>query len=191
MKTNRVAEYPIHEMILNRWSARAMSGEPLSNDEFMRLFEAARWAPSSRNNQLWRFIYARKGDGAWNVLLELLAENNQRWCKKADVLVVIVSRKIEADGSPNRTHSFSAGSAFENLALQGTVLNLVVHPMGGFDHHRARTELDIPDDWEVDVMVAIGKPGDINMLDEKLRAREMPSQRKPLHEFLMEGRFRH
>jgi nitroreductase len=185
----RNSEYPIDELFIKRWSPRAMSGEALTDEEFMTLFEAARWAPSSRNNQLWRFIYARKGDSSWETFLHFLAESNQKWCQHAHALVVVVSRRILADGSENRTHSFSAGSAFENLALQGTLMNIVIHPMGGFDHEKAKIALEVPDDWVVDIMIAIGKPGDVNNLDESLRAREIPSGRNPLKEFLMKGKF--
>jgi nitroreductase len=187
---HRIPEQPIDELFLKRWSRRAMSGEPLTQEGLLTLFEAARWAPSSRNDQSWRFIYAKKDTASWETLLHLLAEGNRRWCQRASVLVVMISRKTHADGSENQTHAFSAGAAFENLALQGALLDLVIHPMGGFDHERARTALAVPDGWGINAMIAIGKPGDINDLDEKLRARETPSGRNPLQGFLMEGVFR-
>ena len=112
-KTNRKAAYPIHELILNRWSPRAMSGESISDAELMSLFEAARWAPSSYNSQPWRFIYAKRDTAAWDPLYNLMVQFNKDWTKNAAVLMVIVSRDtFEYNGKPSITHSFCTGSAW-------------------------------------------------------------------------------
>lgn len=189
-KINRVAQYPIEDLILNRWSPRAFSGELLTNRELMSLFEAARWAPSSYNNQPWRFIYAQRGTPAWDIFFNLMVEFNKSWTHNAAVLVVIVSHNIfEFNGKPSRTHSFDTGSAWQNLALQGTAMGLVVHGMEGFDYDRAKAELNIPDDYTVEAMCAIGKPGSIDELPEALRAKEVPSGRKELSKLIFEGSF--
>jgi nitroreductase len=86
----RKSEYKINKMILNRWSPRAMSGEELSEEEIMPLFEAARWAPSSYNNQHWRFVYAKKNTQYWDKLFDLLGDFNKQWCKNAAVLVLVI-----------------------------------------------------------------------------------------------------
>jgi nitroreductase len=187
----RKTEFPIDDIFIKRWSPRAMSGEEIAEDELMKLFEAARWAPSSLNEQPWRFIYARKNTAYWNMFYGFVSESNQRWCKTAGVLVVIASKnKLTKYDADNRTHSFSAGSAFENLALQGTLMDLVVHPFGGFDEAKAAKELGIPHEYFVDAMIAIGRPGNIEDLEERDRVREFPSDRKKLKEIVMEGKFR-
>lgn len=188
---NRKPTYPISSFILNRWSPRAMSGEEITQDELMSLFEAARWAPSSYNNQPWRFIYARRNTPAWEKLFNLMVEFNQSWTKNAAVLVLIVSAKnFDHNGEPNNTHSFDAGSAWENLALEAEMRNLVTHGMAGFDYDKARTELNIPEDFQVEALIAIGKKGKVQDLPEMLQDKEKPSDRKPLSEIVMEGEFR-
>jgi nitroreductase len=187
---HRSADHPIEPIFLRRWSPRAMTGEPLSPEELMTLFEAARWAPSTYNEQEWRFLYARNGAAHWPVFLGLLMEANQVWCRNAAVLVVVLSHKVfERNGKPNPVHTFDSGAAFENLALQGGMMGLVVHGMAGFDRARARRELNVPDDYDVEAMIALGRPGRLEDLPEELRAREVPSGRKPLAEIICEGPF--
>ena len=186
----RQARQPISSLFVNRWSPRAMSGEELSEKELMILFEAACWAPSAYNDQPWRFLYARKKTENWNIFFNLLGEGNQLWTKKAGVLVVVLSKKILGhNGKPSRTHSFDAGAAWENLALQGSQQNLVVHGMQGFDYDKAKQLLKVPNDYQVEAMIAIGKPGAKEELPEKLQARELPSGRKEITEIAFEGQF--
>jgi nitroreductase len=188
---SRQPEYPIDPLFVQRWSPRAMSGETISKQELMSLFEAARWAPSSYNNQPWRFIYAVRGAPDWQRFFDLLTAGNQIWAKNASALIVIISHKLfEFNGKPSRTHSFDAGAAWENLALQGTIMDLVIHGMEGFDYDRARQELGIPKDYDVEAMVVIGKHGKLEELPEKLRQQEAPSERKPLAELVFEGTFK-
>ena len=126
--TNRKANYDIDSLILNRWSPRAMSSEEMKEDEFMPLFEAARWAPSSYNAQPWRFLYAKRGTENWDKFFNLLVEFNQSWAKTASLLVVVISRKtFEHNEKPAVTHQFDAGSAWENLALEASKRGLVAH----------------------------------------------------------------
>src|SRR3954447_11084041 len=102
---NRVADHPILPQFLNRWSQRAMSGQPIEKEDLLRLFEAARWAPSSGNNQPWRFLYGRAGTPAFSTFLELLAEGNRVWCQRAGALVLVASKTTRDNGKPARTHS--------------------------------------------------------------------------------------
>jgi len=187
----RKADFPIEPLLLDRWSPRAMSGEEISRDELMRLFEAARWAPSSFNAQQWRALYARRGTEHWQTFFDLLVEANKVWAKNAAVLVVFISRKIfDHNDEPSITHSYDAGAAWENFALQGCRQNLVVHGMEGFDYERARTDLRIPDEFQVEAMAAVGKPGPKELLPEKLRGRESPNDRRKLSESIFEGPFK-
>lgn len=187
----RIAEHKILDLILNRWSPRAMSGEILSDEELMSLFEAARWAPSSFDNQPWRFIYAKRDGKHWDTFFNLLGDFNKSWCKNAAVLIVAVSAdNFALNNKPSRTHSFDTGAAWENLALQGYSQGLVVHGMEGFDYDQAKTALNVPADHTVEAMIAVGKPGPLNVLPEALQQREELSDRKKIEEFVFEGEFK-
>jgi nitroreductase len=186
----RHADFPIEPMLLDRWSPRAMSGESLSPDELMRLFEAARWAPSSFNAQQWRALYAHRDTQHWEFFLNLLGEGNKTWAKNAAVLVVFISRtKFDYNEKPSRTHSYDSGAAWENVALQGFQQNLVVHGMEGFDYERARKDLRIPDEFQVEAMAAVGRPASREILPEKLREGEGPNDRRKISESVFEGPF--
>ncbi len=168
-----------------------MTGEEIADDLLMSLFEAARWAPSSFNNQPWRFVYAKKNSQYWDRLFGLLVDSNKVWAKDASALVVVVSAKnFQYNGKPSLTHQFDSGAAWENLALQARSAGLAAHGMQGFDYDRARKELAVPDDYDVMAMIAIGKQAPKEKLPTKLQEREFPSDRKPLSEIVMEGMFR-
>ena len=184
------ARYPLDEMFLDRWSPRALSGEAVTEEELMTLFEAARWAPSSYNNQPWRILYARRDTEHWPAFFDLMVEGNQAWAKDAAALLLFVSKEtFDFNGQPYPTHSFDTGAAWENLALQASLLGLVAHGMQGFDYERARAELRVPEGFRVEAMAAVGRPGDPARLPEQLREREAPSGRKSLSEITCEGAF--
>jgi len=184
----RKSNYPINPLILNRWSPRSMTGEALNDDDIMSLFEAARWAPSSYNNQPWRFIYAKRNTEHWDRFFNLLAEGNKNWTKNAALLVVVISRKnFEFNEKPAITHQFDAGSAWENLALEASSRGIVAHGMQGFDYEKAGVNLGVPHDFEVMAMIAIGKKGPIEILPPELQEMEKLTDRKPLKEIIMEG----
>jgi nitroreductase len=190
VEENRKPEYNINSNILNRWSPRSMNGEELTDDELMPLFEAAKWAPSSMNNQLWRFVYAKRNTKYWNGFFDLLMEGNKTWCKNAAALVIIISRKNSYHKDrPQKTHSFEAGSASQNLCLEATSRGLVTHEMGGFDYDKAKELLKLKEVWNIECMIAVGKKGKKEDLPEELQERESPSDRKPLKEILFEGEF--
>lgn len=185
----RKADYPIDDLFLRRFSPRAMSGAPLAKDELMRLFEAAHWAPSSGNSQPWRFVYALAGTPHFERLYGLLADGNKPWCVRAGALVVVCSRTQADTGRSLRTHSLDTGAAWMSFALQGTLQGLVVHGMEGFDYDRARVELELPQGFAVEMMIAVGHPGLIEDLPERYRAREAPSDRLPVASLLYEGKY--
>ena len=191
IQKKRVPEYPINPLILNRWSPRSMTGDELGDDDIMSLFEAARWAPSSFNNQPWRFIYAKRNTEHWDRLFNLLVDANKPWAKNAALLAVVISRKsFEFNEKPARTHQFDTGSAWENLALEASARGIVTHGMEGFDYEKARAELGIPTDFEVMAMIAIGKRGPKENLPFELQDKEKPNDRKALKDIIMEGTFR-
>ena len=191
IKAKRTSEYPINPLILSRWSPRSMTGEELGDDDIMSLFEAARWAPSSFNNQPWRFIYAKRNTEHWDRLFNLLVDVNKTWAKNAALLAVVISRKnFEFNEKPARTHQFDTGSAWENLALEASSRGIVAHGMQGFDYEKAKTELGIPADFEVMAMIAIGKRGPKENLPTELQDKEKPNDRKALKDIIMEGTYR-
>lgn len=186
----RKADHPIEKIFLQRWSPRALSGEPISDAELMRVLEAARWAPSTFNEQDWRYLYAKRDTPAWNTHFNLLAGPNQVWCRNAAVLFVVLSKKtFTQSGKPNPVHTFDAGLSCENLLLQAASMGLAAHGMAGFDRDKARKDLKVPDDFDVEAMVAIGRPGDPDTLPEQLRAIEKPTDRKKISEWAREGAF--
>lgn len=185
----RTAAFDIDPLLLRRWSPRAMSGEALTETELSRLLEGARWAPSSGNGQPWRFVHARRGTDAFQPFFELLDAANQEWCLRAGALLLVCSARVRDDGRPIRTHAFDTGAAWMGLALQGTSMGLVVHGMAGFDLDRARVVAAVPETHDIHCMVAAGKPGRLEELSEKNRAREQPNDRKPQAAWAFAGRF--
>ena len=186
---NRTTNYPIDDLFLKRYSPRAMSGEKISNEDLMTLFDAARWAPSSYNIQPWRFIYAENGTPEFDTFMSFLVDFNKEWCKNASVLIVTISQRISDDGKEGVTHSFDTGAAWENLALQATQMNLVAHGMSGLDFAKAKADLGVPDNFNVEMMIAIGKHGKIEDLPENMRGGEIQSDRKKLEEIIFIGKF--
>lgn len=188
--TVRKAHHSIEPLFLKRWSPRALSGASVSEADLHRLFEAARWAPSSYNEQEWRYLYARRETPQWNTFLHILMEANQVWCKDAAALIVVCSKKtFTKTGKPNSVHSFDAGLSAMALLLQAAAMNLVGHGMAGFDRDKARGDLKIPEDYAVEAMIAIGHHGDPDKLPEAYRGGEVPSDRKKISEIAREGAF--
>lgn len=185
----RRADHPVDPIFVDRWSPRAMSGEEISTEELLILLEAARWAPSSGNNQPWRVLYATRNSRHWPIFFDLLVDSNKVWCANAAALLVFISKTTFENGKPCRTHAYDSGAAWMSLALQGSMLGLVVHGMQGFDYERARTVLNIPEEFQVEAMAAVGRPGRSEQLPEQLQARETPNDRRPLAQSVCEGPF--
>lgn len=185
-------QFPIHDLFARRWSPRAFDERLVETPVIQALFEAARWAPSSNNEQPWRFIMATKDhETEWNRLFECLAEGNKIWAVRAPVLIVsVASMKFEDDGKPNRHAWHDTGLATENFVLQATASGLVTHQMAGFDVEKARINLRIPMDYEPVAMIAVGYPGDAAILPERLRERELrPRSRRPIEEWTFRGQW--
>lgn len=185
-------DIPIHDLLARRWSPRAFDAQPVDADLLRTLFEAARWAPSSNNEQPWRFIVASKNHEVdWNRLFNCLAEGNQKWAVRAPVLMLsVASMHFADDGKPNRHAFHDMGLATENLVLQATASGLVAHQMAGFDVEKARVDLRIPAGYEPVAMIAIGYPGNPDILPERLRERELrPRSRRPIGEWTFGGQW--
>ena len=186
----RTPDHPIEALFWRRWSPRAMNGAALPQEKLNSLLEAARWAPSTYNEQEWRFLYAHRGGRFWPAFFGLLMDANKAWCERAGVLVAVLAHRVfSRNGSPNPVHVFDVGAASQNLMLQGAHMGLVVHAMAGFDRDAARKALNVPDDYGVEAMIAIGQPGDPAELPPELRERETPTGRMKIAEFSREGPF--
>ena len=183
-------QYPIHDLLRRRWSPRAFSDRRVDPAIMRSLLEAARWAPSSYNEQPWSFIVATKDDPVeFGRLLSCLVEGNIQWAQHAPVLMVSVARLyFEDDGKPNRHAFHDVGLAVANLIVQATALGLVVHQMAGILPDKIRKLYGIPEGYEAVAGIALGYPGDPQSLPEGLRKRELaPRERKPLTEFVFSG----
>jgi nitroreductase len=177
----------LHELIRNRWSPRAFSEKSVPPEVLRSLFEAARWAPSSNNEQPWAYLVATKEDAQeFAKMLGVLVEFNFNWAKHAPVLALSIAHLTQREGKPNRVALHDVGSASAQLTFEANARGLQVHQMAGFDAAKARQAFAIPSDWEPVATMAIGYPGNPESLPDKLRERELaPRARKPLSEFVM------
>lgn len=189
MKNPAASDHPIHDLIRHRWSPRAFADKPVAPEVLRSLFEAARWAPSSSNEQPWAFLVATRDSPSYAKLLSTLVEFNQMWAKNAPVLAIAVSRlSFARSGQPNRNAFYDTGAAVAHLTMEASTRGLFVHQMGGFDPQKAKELFSIPADWEAIAAFVIGYPGDPQALPESLRERELaPRTRKPLSEFVLSG----
>ena len=185
-------QYPIHDLLKRRWSPRAFSDRPVEPDRLRSLLEAARWAPSSSNEQPWSFLVATKDEQAeYGRLLSCLVEGNSLWAQRAPMLMVSVARmSFEEGGEPNRHAYYDVGQAVADLSVQATALGLMVHQMAGFHPDKVRELYGVPKEFEPVAAIALGYPGDPQSLPEKLKQRELaPRERKPIAQFVFTGRW--
>ncbi|MGD0910936.1 MAG: nitroreductase family protein [Terracidiphilus sp.] len=172
----------IHE----RWSARAFSPREVSKQDLQRIFEASRWAPSSNNEQPWRYIVGLPGTSTHDKIRESLMGFNQAWAPKAPVLILGLAKANMSNGSPNHFAFYDLGAACAYLVLQAAALGMTTHQMGGVDREKARTLLEVPEDYQIAAAIALGYQDDPETLgNEELIKRELaPRSRKPLDEIV-------
>ncbi len=188
----RNAHSRILPLFAERWSPRAFDGSAVPEDDLDVILEAAALAPSAFNYQPWRFLYSHRDDANWELFLSLLVPFNASWGKEAGVLLFIVSDSVMQQGeeaNPSHSHSFDAGAAWAQMALQATALGYHAHGMTGIDFDRTRTQLSVPDSFRIEAAVAIGRRASPDILPEGLRAREVPSGRKPVSALAYAGSF--
>lgn len=185
----RQADADVDPAFPDRWSPRAFAEDPLDEAQVAALFEAARWAPSSGNEQPWLFVYARQAADRER-FVDLLSAGNRHWAGRAPLLVFLAARRgFARKEGPNRHAAFDAGAAWMSLALQARRLGLHAHAMGGFDPERVYTELGLdPARHEVLVAIAVGRRAGADILPPDLQAREHPKGRRPTSSFAFEGR---
>lgn len=183
---------PIHDLLRRRWSPRAFADRPVEPEKLCSLLEAARWAPSSYNEQPWAYLLAtREQPVEFARLLSVLVEGNVVWAQHAPVLMLSLARvNFERNGKPNRHAFHDVGLASGNLVIQATAMGLAVHQMAGFHVDKAREVFNIPEGWEPTAAIALGYRGEAESLPEPLRSRELaPRTRKPLEQFVFTGRW--
>ncbi len=172
---------PVLDAIQRRWSPRAFSDAPVTDGQLQQVLEAARWAASSRNEQPWRFLVARKGEAGYESLLACLNEKNQRWAQHAPVLMLVFARRtFSHNDAPNRHAWHDVGAACAQLAVQASHLGLQAHLMAGLERDTIAETYDVPDVFAVVTALALGVPGPPESLPESLQARETAIRtRKP------------
>ena len=177
-------DYPISEIIAKRWSARAFSTKPVENSKLLSILEAARWAPSSRNEQPWRYIvFTNENPEMLKKAQSVLKEIND-YAKRAPILICAIAKKTYSENeNPNRLYFHDLGAANENMFLEAFNQGLIMHEMGGFDVQKAREVFNVPEDYEVGIMIAIGYQDTYQVLPDRLREKAFtPRVRKPLAE---------
>ena len=187
-------DYPVHELLAARWSPYAFQDRPVPEVDLLSVFEAARWAASSFNEQPWTYLVATKENPEqFQQLLSCLIEFNQVWAKAAPVLALgIVSLRFARNGETNRAAVHDLGLAAGNLLVEATARGLYVHQMLGILPDKARQLFAIPDGYEAWTGLAIGYQGDPTTLPDRLQERErLPRQRKPLSQFVFGGKWGH
>jgi nitroreductase len=191
---SRVADHPVSALFLQRWSPRALTGEPIPDDVLFQLFEAARFAPSSYNSQPWRFVYVKRGAPAWPKLFAALSDRNQAWACNASALILVASKPNftppgQSEEIASRSHSFDAGAAWASLAFQAALLGWSTHALGGFDIEKAREATAAPKTYHLEAIIAVGKRADKSVLPESLQAIEKPNARRPIADFVFADTF--
>ncbi|MCS6886342.1 MAG: nitroreductase family protein [Acidobacteriota bacterium] len=184
-------KYPIEDVLRRRWSTVAYSDRPVEKEKLLSLFEAARWAPSSANEQPWYFLIATKDDAeSYARMLECLVPANVEWASRAPVLMLSVAKLHRSNGAINRHAFHDVGLAVGCMLVQATSLGLCVHQMGGFYIDKARTMFEIPDTHEPVAAIAIGYLGSVEGLPEHLRQRELTARtRKEISSFVYTGKW--
>lgn len=187
-----LTDYPIHELLAERWSPYAFQDCPVSEADLRSLFEAARWSASSYNEQPWSYLVATKENpDHFQQLLSCLVEANQIWAQNAPVLALgIASLRFTRNNQENKAAIHDLGLASGNLVVEATARGICVHEMIGILPDKARDLFDIPENFEAWTAMAIGYRGDPITLPDALKERDLsPRQRKPLDQFVFSGKW--
>lgn len=185
-------EHPILKLLAERWSPYGFEDRPVLEEDLLSLFEAARWAASSYNEQPWNYLIATKKDSIeYDRILSCLVEANQAWAKTAPVLVLgVVSMQFARNKQDNKAAVHDLGLAAGNLLVEATARGLSVHQMIGILPEKARALYQIPEHFEVWTALAIGYQADPAKLPDAWRVRDTaPRQRKPLGKFVFTGKW--
>jgi nitroreductase len=193
MQTSSEFESELLDVIKNRRSRRPFSNQPVEPEKIKSLFEAARWAPSSSNEQPWMYVYATKEENPelFQKIFEPLNDSNKVWVKDAPLLIASMVRKhFIRNHMPNVSAHYDLGAANALLGIQATALGLNVHQIGGYNYDHLRKNLSVPDTYDLGVVIAVGYLGSVDQLSERLKNRELaPRQRYVQSEFVRTSTF--
>jgi nitroreductase len=186
-----LTQLDIHPLIKKRWSPRAFLSQPVDKEVLRRIFEAARWAPSSYNEQPWRFIFGEKDDETWEKIFQTLKPSNKLWAALAPVLILSVGKKIVTiNNTTNKVYQYDVGQSVAYITFQVMQEGLYIHQMGGFDGDKARDTFEIPEDYQPVTVLAIGYKGEPGILNEEHQKKELaPRQRRQADDFVFSGTF--
>ncbi len=181
-----IADKPVEELILKRWSPRAFADKPVSSADLQTIFTAGSWAASSYNEQPWRFIVGVKPSETHTKLLRALIPMNQSWAESAPVLYASFAKKtFSHNQAPNGSAVHDVGAASATISLEATALGLHTHGMAGFDKELLRASFGVPSDFDPVACWALGYLGDPANLPENFKLPEQqPRDRKPLSAFV-------
>ena len=189
IKNERQPEASVDPMFPDRWSPRAFSDKPVSEDDLKSILEAARWSPSCYGEQPWRFIYATTEEDRER-FVDTLVEANKEWAADAPVLMFIAAKtSFTFNSRENWWARFDCGAAWMAMALQARKLGLYTHAMAGFDKDKAAELINLPKGYDMCTVVAIGYMGDPDDLPDHYKLMEQPNQRRHLNEISCEGTF--
>lgn len=186
----REFNFDIIDEIKNRWSPRAFSNEEIKKEDLLAILEAARYAPSCFNEQPWKFVLSYETDDA-NLIRSIIVDSNRLWADKAPAFIsILTKKKFDLNGKDNAWAKFDAGTAWGYLSLEAEKRGLITHAMGGFKSDIAKERLNIPDEYELIAVVAVGKLGNRDELaTDSLKEQEEPGSRRALKEIYIEGKF--
>lgn len=185
-------KHDIHPILNERWSPRAFSDKQVEKEKIQRLFEAARWSPSSSNEQPWRFIIGYKGDETYEKIFDTFVEFNQLWAITAPVLILTIGNSMSAKNpeKPNSAYAYDCGQAVAHLTFQASADGLFVHQMGGFNTEKAAKAFQVPQSFKVLTALAVGYMGDPEVLHPNLKKMEVAvRERQSLEQMVFTGKF--
>ena len=190
---NKLAKtkYGMHFLLESRWSPRAFREEAIEKEKLYRILEAATWAPSSYNEQPWRFIVGEKGNETYDKILNSLLDGNMLWAKQAPVLMVCMAKKHFSQKETENFHfMYDAGQAVAHLSIQALQDGVYAHQMAGFHFEKLKIHFNIPEEYYIMTVIALGYLGKPDILDENLKEIEMKDrERKPLSEIVYTEEF--
>ena len=193
MEKKALTQAPIHDLISDRWSPRSFDPEfIIGDDDIHSLMEAARWAPSCRGEQPWKFVLFSKSDATmFSQALNCLSVSNQDWAMDAALLIITTTnRYYRHNDQENGYAHYDLGAASENICLQATSIGLAAHQMGGFSKDDARELAQVPENYDILSVIAVGRPLDLEQTREELKEREGAARnRLPLEEIFSVNKF--
>ncbi|MEB8345235.1 nitroreductase family protein [Flavobacteriaceae bacterium KMM 6898] len=179
-------DYEIYALLKQRWSPRAFRDELIPDRSLKKLFEAARWAASSNNEQPWRFIYANKGTVAYNKIIDCLSDFNKQWASNAPTLILTAFKETHKNNNENFHALQDLGFSMGNMTVQAQYMGIAIHQMAGVDWKKAEAEFDVPPGFHISTAVAIGYyGGELESLSPELREEEIRDRiRMPQDDFV-------